>query len=1049
MIAFYYFDFSNQIKAQASSCLRSIVLQLAQRSTDITALEILHRVYASSTPPTDELFEVLRHMLQSLQRTYIIIDALDECADQEELFDIIETVRSWNMESLCILVSSRDEPSIRNALDLGRDQEVHLQNSAVDKDITLSIAETFGKDPKLQEWSDMFPEIEASLTKGAKGMFRWVECQFQTLRGCPSRAEVRRALNELPENLDKTYERILRRVPRKYCDYTLRVLQWLCIADEPVKVDHMMTAFAANIGDDPRIDLDSQFNSSEKVLGLCPGFIVTIFPQEMSRPCFQIAHYSVKEYLLSNRIPRSPDPISNFQVDIGLANLAMAKTCLLFALHPTFLKFSLEAFWTWPAYFREAKEEHQLTLLAVDYLTRKMYSSSQYCYHAAMNFASTEGLDPILSWLIEHHRAEINISDALFRVCSSKHRSIKTVKFLVEHGAAVNEHEYFSAFAKGSTPLHAAAMREDVALVEVLIHLGADPREKDDIGDTPLLTAAPGGFQSLELVKLLWCQDSWSSHDSENRNALYWVAVAFDYGPRTEEVAWWLIHHGVHPLNINDLGYTALHGAAQNCNETAIRLLISATGKCAAYDGCLITYLQAEDNRPRLSTVQQMFAVDPRPFGDPRNGGGALSTFLLARYNEVDESPDLPRNCFYVHQIDEILLKYEQDHSFTRTELYVQLFGLLLRELPPVDCAIANWLAVGLKETDLAFFGMELWRAAVGWLSLYEECEAGEHKYDGKVDGNLRVIRTLFEKREIFGVSITQLHRFLHQESQGGQEIYREIPRGWIRFAEILIREEPACVLAGLAENSNVGQGFGHLSGRPLHHAANQGLLTLTNLMLNAGADPNEQDENGDTTAFFALETSEADKIMHSLVEHGCNINHQNHKGLTPLAKAISKGEPPISRFLQLPSKEGCDINLGDTAGRTPLMRATAVGDYEDVAALLNKDSHINVQDEEPGTSHVEDLESDRYGRQKRVRPCGGHTALMYAVFFGHVNVVKLLLDNGCDVDLRNNDGKTAIDLARLFEEDEIVELLEDYESDSWETLSGSDSTSPSEPDSP
>lgn len=819
VLAFYYFDFSNQIKAQASSCLRSIVLQLAQRLSNITALESLHRVYATSTPPTEELLEVLRHMLQSFQRAYIVVDALDECTDQEELFDFLKTVRSWNMESLCVLVTSRDEPNIRNALDPEGTQEVALQNPAVDEDIALLIAETLDKDARLQEWSDMFPEIKAKLTEGAKGMFRWVKCQFQTLYGCPNRAEVRRALNDLPENLDKCYERVLRRVPQRYCDYTLRVLQWLCIADKSVRADHIMAAFAANIGDNPCIDLDCRFNSSEKVLGLCPGFIIissmtnynTSTRKDTLVPCFQIAHYSVKEYLLSNRIPPPPDPISIFRVDRSLANLAMAKTYLVFALYSTALSFSLSDMVIWPDFFRKAKEEPQLTALAIDYLTRNDNDSSpNRDYLAAMAFASSEGLHSIMTWLVEHHRAEINISDALFRVCSSRHRSIKIVKFLVERGAAVNELQYDSDCARASTPLHAAAEEKDIALVQALVHLGADLRKKDSwFGETALLNAARSGCRSLQLIKLLWCEDSGSSLDSKNHNALYWFAAAPDDGPRTEEIVWWLIHHGVNPYHSNNHGYTALHRAAEKGNETAVRVLLTATRKFAGYDGCLTVYLQWMWTRPRLSTARQLFAVDPRPFGDFRNGGGALSSFLLAYDYQANKSPRFSRNRFCAQKIGAILLRHEQDQSYSKTEFYVQFFSVLLEEIQPDDCAIAKWLAMDLKERDPAVLGMELWRVAVGRLSdtsCCEEREADGQNYDGAVDENLRVIRTLFRKREVFGVDITQLHRFLHQETHGSWNVFHKAQKGLEWFAETLVREEPACVLAGLLENNNVGQ---------------------------------------------------------------------------------------------------------------------------------------------------------------------------------------------------------------------------------------------------
>lgn len=84
-----------------------------------------------------------------------------------------------------------------------------------------------------------------------------------------------------------------------------------------------------------------------------------------------------------------------------------------------------------------------------------------------------------------------------------------------------------------------------------------------------------------------------------------------DLGPSTEEVAWWLIHHGVDPRRKSDEGLKPLHTAARHKNETAIRVLIAATGDYSDYDGCLVPYLEDPYSRPRLSTAQNLFAVDP------------------------------------------------------------------------------------------------------------------------------------------------------------------------------------------------------------------------------------------------------------------------------------------------------------------------------------------------------------------------------------------------------------------------------------------------------
>ena len=56
-----------------------------------------------------------------------------------------------------------------------------------------------------------------------------------------------------------------------------------------------------------------------------------------------------------------------------------------------------------------------------------------------------------------------------------------------------------------------------------------------------------------------------------------------------------------------------------------------------------------------------------------------------------------------------------------------------------------------------------------------------------------------------------------------------------------------------------------------------------------------------------------------------------------------------------------------------------------------------------------------------------GRTALMYAVCREDYNTVKLLLDNGADVNMKNNDGDTALDYAKEYERTEIIELLNKY----------------------
>jgi len=53
-----------------------------------------------------------------------------------------------------------------------------------------------------------------------------------------------------------------------------------------------------------------------------------------------------------------------------------------------------------------------------------------------------------------------------------------------------------------------------------------------------------------------------------------------------------------------------------------------------------------------------------------------------------------------------------------------------------------------------------------------------------------------------------------------------------------------------------------------------------------------------------------------------------------------------------------------------------------------------------------------------------GWTALITATFCNDPAIVKLLLRAGAKLDLQNNEGKTALDIAKEYDYQEIVELL-------------------------
>ena len=1066
-LAFYYFDFTNDVKTKTLSCLRSIILQLAEQTADTTSLQALQRTYAMGTPPIQEFSDVLKSILCEHNRVYIVVDALDECTDQEELFDLLNSIRDWELESLSILVTSRDEPDIRECLHPAPEQEIRLRNSAIDNDLRLFIVETLQKDKKLQVWSDIFPEIEAALTHGAHGMFRWVDCQLQTLRRCPSLAEVRKALKNLPETLDKTYERMLNNIHPSLRDYALRLLQWLCIADGAVYMEHIMDAFATNIGKEPRFDREARFVSPDKVLALCPGLIIKSgFRWEFwgtSQKCVQIAHYSVKEYLVSNRLPMAPNPLCMFRIQQPLANLAMAKTCLVYAIfaphEPHDLRESMASFMQsarmqWPRFFSNAKSDSQLLELATSYLTQEKGYTLDGDINAAMEFAIKHHFRDIETWLADHHRPSIDPNLALLANCKEGDvHSLDFVGFWIKQGADVSaayvkeltiyddrNRLYRKLTLRGSTPLHIAAFRSSVALAQLLLKNGASLKAENNDGLTPLEVAfEEPSCLNLDLIKLLWFDDARNRLDLRERNFLHRVAETKcqqrdqmdGLGINEvvmEETISWLISHGVDPLSKDRGGELPFHKAAMSDNSTAMKALHAATGRSSEYQGCLIAFLEdLRLGKCTLSTAQLLLEIDPDPFRRFPDGSGLLP-FVL--HDAVDYAKPTDRNDPDLGlEFTALFLKYEKDPAHTKMDLYISFLEIILEDCSSDVSTIVRWLAMELvKRRGLDFLGIDVWSGALTLVSHSLIHEITRGKTEKTIHSLFLQIQEMFEKREIFGIGIKELYRLL---------LCTLLDRG--PLAKLIISQEPAYTALGLSDE---------IPSIPWSKGRRRTLgYSFVSLMVHREIHSDTQNKDDDAVLLDAIKHDLFEIVpvqtTHLLMERlllkrAGDINHQTQEGLTLLAGCIaylSSWQIEETGLLKSCLYGGCDANIQDHAGRTPLMIAAYRGVSQTIEVLLNAGCDANLQDWEGGTPVTDIVVDEEFFIKmtqnlwkKRFSPVGGHTALMYAVIVGKTSIVRLLLKNGCDTELKNNQGRTALDLARQFDEIEIVEILECHE---------------------
>jgi hypothetical protein len=124
--------------------------------------------------------------------------------------------------------------------------------------------------------------------------FRWVECQIDALCQCANESECEEILENLPEGLRESYDRILDRInklPNKYQHYVQKALQWTCTSRMPLTLKALCEIVA--LKDGSKNATRPQPIYDRKLLHWCSSFL----RHSTTDGLVEVAHYSVKEYL--------------------------------------------------------------------------------------------------------------------------------------------------------------------------------------------------------------------------------------------------------------------------------------------------------------------------------------------------------------------------------------------------------------------------------------------------------------------------------------------------------------------------------------------------------------------------------------------------------------------------------------------------------------------------------------------------------------------------------------------------------------------------------
>ena len=443
--------------------------------------------------------------------------------------------------------------------------------------------------------------------------FKWVLCQLDALQHCIPQS-LRQYLNELPETLDETYERILKGINKAQKDNAHRLLQCLAVAVRPLLVEELaeLLAFdfgASNSGGVPTLKEDWRWDDHEEALLSTCSSLITIIPLRDDTRVVQFSHFSVKEYLTSSRLAKSlHGEVSRFRIDLEPAHTIMAQACLATLLRlveharnsnanfPPLVKYAAKH-WVGHAQFEKVpscvrngmddlfdnSKPHFAAWLQVHHIDEDwtLFSPDFGGVGSPLYYAAFCGFYDLAEHLLMNDPEQVNTRGGrnLFPLAAALYKKhLHVANLLYRYGAVVDVRGI-----SRNTPLYAASGQGQLDTMRWLLDHGADPNACCTHGHTPLFYAAYA--MQFEAVQIL-CEHNAdiNSQNTAGDTPLYWVLSKYDPEENLVDMVRRLLEHGADP-NICNKGHTTpLHAASSRGSLDAARLLLSRGAKVDVKD---------------------------------------------------------------------------------------------------------------------------------------------------------------------------------------------------------------------------------------------------------------------------------------------------------------------------------------------------------------------------------------------------------------------------------------------------------------------------------
>ncbi|KAL9619484.1 MAG: hypothetical protein Q9160_005921 [Pyrenula sp. 1 TL-2023] len=620
-IAYVYFSYQRHFQQQPVDMLANLLKQLIQGLGVVPPyMEQLYDQHKRkrSRPSISEILEALISTIRAYSRTFILVDALDECQ----------------------ITSGR------------RDQFIaELFNLQAETSLNTFVTSRF------------VPDIEKQFD-GRSGRFLLAQLHLDSIVGKRSPKALRTALGKLAkgsEAYDQVYREAMERIAGQVADHAIlakEILSWITRAQRPLTTLHLQHALAVEI-DTAELD-HTNISEIEHIVSVCAGLVTVDKESDIVR----LVHYTTQEFLNRRYKDWFPDAEANI-ADVCITYLSFDEfesgSCAWVMdyeirrdSYPLYEYVSQE----WGNHLRRSgntileipmflRSEAKLSASAQAMLEFDSYEQSKCTrgIHLAARFGLTELVHLMIDEGADPNCRDFDGQTPLSLAAMCGHSSL--VEWLSERGDVIADSEDSHC----RTPLSHAAEKGHVQIAKILLDLNVvDVNSSDQFQYTPLIFAARSGQE--EMVRFLLGRDRIDPNlkDRDASRPLH-SAVLNGHMHVTKVL---LESNLVDPNTTDKNGETPLAKAASNGNDTIIKLFLKHANV-------------EKDTKNRLGRTPLSLAAEK---------GHKVVVELLLSENEIDPDSSSERKGYLCStEPGQEAVKNDQANVTGKKEVSIQVLG--------------------------------------------------------------------------------------------------------------------------------------------------------------------------------------------------------------------------------------------------------------------------------------------------------------------------------------------------------------------------------------